>query len=69
MDSGTYDPNQQSMITFPSVALSPDDQPTTFGPVLFDVLKSVGDKIGGAQMLIGTFRFFSLYFLCSRTSS
>ncbi|KLO18056.1 glycoside hydrolase family 79 protein [Schizopora paradoxa] len=53
MDSGTYDPTQQVMLTFPSAALTPDDQPTTFGPVLFDVLKSVGDKIGGAQMLIG----------------
>jgi len=53
MDDGTYDPSQPTMITFPSAAVDPSDQPTKFGPLLFDVLKSVADKIGGAQFLLG----------------
>ncbi len=58
MDDGTYDPSQPTMITFPSAAIDPSDQPTKFGPLLFDVLKSVADKIGGAQFLLGVSGYF-----------
>lgn len=60
MDDSIYDPNQSSMITFTSPAANSNDQPTTFGPVLFDVLSSIADQVGGAQFLIGAgFRIVS----------
>ena len=53
MDDSTFNSSQTEMITFPSAAQNVNDQPVTYGPVLYDVLSELGNKVGGAQYLIG----------------
>lgn len=54
MDDSLFNPSQTEMITFTTPAANFNDQPVTYGPVLYDVLAEVGKRIGGAQYLIGT---------------
>lgn len=53
MDDSIFNPSQTEMITFTTPAANFNDQPVTYGPVLYDVLAEVGKRIGGAQYLIG----------------
>lgn len=55
MDDSTYNPSQANMITLNATNATTNDQPTTFGPLLFDVLNDVSNKIGGAQYLLGEY--------------
>ena len=56
MDDSTYDSSQSDMIVFTNPAANINDQPVTYGPVLYDVLADLAGKIGGAQYLIGKSR-------------
>lgn len=53
MDDSTFNSSQPEVITFPSTAKNVNDQPVTYGPVLYDILSQLGNKVGGAQYLIG----------------
>ncbi|TDL29534.1 glycoside hydrolase family 79 protein [Rickenella mellea] len=53
MDSSVFVPTQSQMIIFTGVNETDNDRPSTFGPVLFDTLRTLGSNIGGAQHLIG----------------
>lgn len=52
MDSSTYVPDQQQIINFTDPTASKDDQPVTYGQVLFDIMKTTSDKVD-SQWLIG----------------
>ncbi|KAI0787141.1 hypothetical protein BC629DRAFT_1515189 [Irpex lacteus] len=52
MDSSTYVPEQQQIINFTDPTASKDDQPVTYGQVLFDIMKTTSDKVN-SQWLIG----------------
>lgn len=54
MDSSVYVPTQSNMITLTG-GNSSNDITCTFGPVLFDVLKAVGNNIGGSQYILGKY--------------
>ncbi|KAF8204822.1 glycoside hydrolase family 79 protein [Pholiota molesta] len=54
LDSSTYDSSLASpMIQITSGPVNANDQPVTYGPVLWDVLDKVSSDIGGAYYLIG----------------
>lgn len=53
MDDSIYNANQSNMINFTTVAANINDQPVSFGPVLFDVLSSISNATGGVEYLIG----------------
>ena len=57
MDDSIYKPDQAQMIVNLSAAVNPHDQPVSYGPVLYDVLAEVGDRVGGVQYLLGTSSF------------
>ena len=52
MDSSTYVPEQQQIINFTDPKANKDDQPVTYGQVLFDIMKTTSDKVN-SQWLIG----------------
>ncbi|KAI0089143.1 hypothetical protein BDY19DRAFT_944395 [Irpex rosettiformis] len=52
MDSSTYVPDQQQIIEFTDPTASKDDQPVTYGQVLFNIMKTTSDKVN-SQWLIG----------------
>lgn len=55
MDSSTYLPDQTgSMVQLTNPDANSNNQPVNYGPMVWDVLKSVGNSIGGAEYLIGT---------------
>ncbi|PSR75048.1 hypothetical protein PHLCEN_2v9378 [Hermanssonia centrifuga] len=53
MDSSTYIPDQQQIIEFTDPTANVNDQPVSYGSVLFDVMKATSDTIGGVDWLIG----------------
>lgn len=52
MDSSTYVPGQPQIIQFTDPNANVNDQPVTYGSVLFEIMKTTSDKIG-VQWLIG----------------
>lgn len=60
MDDSTYNSSQSEMIVFPNPAANINDQPVTYGPVLYDVLADLASKVGGAQYLIGKSKLLQL---------
>lgn len=52
MDSSTYVPSQQQIINFTDPTANVNDQPVTYGSVLFNIMKATSDKVG-VQWLIG----------------
>lgn len=59
MDSSTYNPAQQEIITFTDPNANVNDQPVTYGSVLFEIMKQTSDTVGGVQWLIGAYTTFS----------
>ncbi|KAI5124955.1 hypothetical protein M0805_007382 [Coniferiporia weirii] len=53
MDDSTFNSSQSQMIVFPSAAQNINDQPVTYGPVLYDVLAELAKGASGLQYLIG----------------
>ncbi|KAF8076570.1 glycoside hydrolase family 79 protein [Lyophyllum atratum] len=54
MDSSVYVPEQTSpMVEMKQNAANANNQPATYGPMLWDVMKKVADDVGGAEYLIG----------------
>ena len=58
MDSSVYVPDQAQLIQFTDPDAEKDDQPVTYGKVLFNLMKEASDKSGGAQWLIGKYSEF-----------
>lgn len=54
MDSSTYIPDQQQIIQFTDPNANVNDQPVTYGSVLFDIMKAASDEVG-VQWLIGMY--------------
>lgn len=53
MDSSTYDPDKtDTMLTITDSSYY-NDEPVTFGPVFFEVLNEMADKVGEMQFLVG----------------
>jgi hypothetical protein len=52
MDSSTYIPDQQQIINFTNPMANVNDQPVTYGQVLFNIMKEASDKVD-SQWLIG----------------
>ncbi|KAG6831387.1 hypothetical protein H0H92_010989 [Tricholoma furcatifolium] len=53
MDSSTYVSTLTTpMIQFTTSAANDNNQPVNYGPMLWDVMKTVADNVGGAQYLI-----------------
>lgn len=52
MDSSTYDPSQTVMIKILDDSYY-NNVPVTFGPLFFDVINGMSDKIGGMQIISG----------------
>ena len=59
MDDSVFNSTQAEMIVYTGAALSPHDQPVSYGPVFYDVLGDLAPKIGGAEYLIGKFKSVS----------
>lgn len=58
MDDSSYVPTQTTpMLQLIAGDFNFDDQPVQYGPVLWDVLATVGSDIGGAVYLIGHYLF------------
>ena len=55
MDSSTYVPDQTQTIQFTNPDANVNDQPVTYGKVIFNLMKEASDKVGGAQWLIGMY--------------
>ena len=56
MDTSTYNPSQLSpMIQFLDPQANVNNQPVSYGPALWDVMKKVGDNIQGANYLVGAY--------------
>jgi hypothetical protein len=57
VDTSTYVPSQGppmvQIIGAPQTGIAANNQPVTFGPDLFKVLKQVGQDVGGVQYLLG----------------
>ncbi|GJE84970.1 glycoside hydrolase family 79 protein [Phanerochaete sordida] len=53
MDSSTYVPDQQQLLQFTDPNANVNDQPVSFGAALFDVMGSLGTKVGAVEWLIG----------------
>lgn len=53
MDSSTYVPDQQQLLMFTDPNANVNDQPVSFGSALFDVMGSLGTKVGTVEWLIG----------------
>ncbi|KAG5337800.1 hypothetical protein C0989_008855 [Termitomyces sp. Mn162] len=57
MDSSVYVPELMTpMIQNISTDADSDNQPVNYGPMLWNVMKKVGDNVGGADYLIGMWR-------------
>ena len=68
MDSSTYVPDQQEIIKFTDPNANVNDQPVSYGSVLFDVMKTTSTKINTVQWLIGTYiRLPELGKFCSQS--
>lgn len=52
MDSSTYIPDQTEIIKFTNPDANVNDQPVTYGKVLFEIMKTVSDKVD-SEWLIG----------------
>ncbi|KAI0346775.1 glycoside hydrolase family 79 protein [Trametopsis cervina] len=52
MDSSTYVPDQQQIIEFTDPQANVNDQPVTYGEVLFNIMKTASDQIN-TQWLVG----------------
>ncbi|KAI0700786.1 glycoside hydrolase family 79 protein [Cytidiella melzeri] len=52
MDSSTYIPDQQQVISFTDPTANVNDQPVTYGQVLFDIMKTTSDTVN-SQWLMG----------------
>lgn len=53
MDASTYVPAQKNMITLTDSSAYFNDEPTDFGPVLFEVMNAMSAKVGSMQFIIG----------------
>lgn len=53
MDSSTYVPDQTEIIKFTDPNANVNDQPVSYGSVLFDVMKNASARVDTAQWLIG----------------
>ena len=53
MDSSTYVPDQTEIIKFTDPNANVNDQPVSFGSVLFDVMKNASARVNTVQWLIG----------------
>ncbi len=53
MDSSSYNPQQSEMIILTDPNAYFNDVPTSIGPVLFDVMDTISDCLGGAEYIIG----------------
>ena len=60
MDDSVFNSTQTDMIVYTGEALSPHDQPVSYGPVFYDVLGNLAGKVGGAEYLIGKLKWISL---------
>jgi len=56
MDDSVFNSSQPEMIVYKGQALSAQDQPVFYGPVLFDALVELSSRIGGADYLLGKHR-------------
>ncbi|KAG5648913.1 hypothetical protein DXG03_000262 [Asterophora parasitica] len=54
MDSSAYVPNQTHLLELVPDASNANNQPVTYGPKLWEVMKRVADDVGGAEYLVGT---------------
>jgi hypothetical protein len=53
MDDSVYVPNQSNMITITNTNAYFNDVPVNFGPVFWEVLNSMSDRVGEMQFIIG----------------